>query len=90
MVTVKHICGPAQLFNVGITHIVPVILAPVLLAGAVHVAIFPALLATRPMAVFELAHVKVAPEGTLTKAGIEIDEPGHTAILEIAFTVGVG
>ena len=86
----KHICVPGQPFNVGVTHIVPVISEPVLLTGAVHVAILPVPTAISPIFVFELVQVKVAPEGTLPKLPMLIGDPGQTVIFVTGLTEGVG
>ena len=67
----------------GITEIVPTTFALVMLAGAVHEAIFPLPLATRPMAVLELVHAKVAPVGELTKFPIFIVLPGQSEMFVI-------
>lgn len=58
--------------------------------GAAHGVIFPLPFAAIPIAVLVLVHVKEAPEGTLTKLGIVIVSPGHTAIFDIELLVGVG
>ena len=81
---------PVQPLSVGVTVIVLIILAPVLFRGAFHDAILPVPLATSPMAVLELVHAKVAPDGTLTKLPMLMVEPGQTAILDIWVTVGEG
>ena len=80
---VKVIGVPAQPLIEGVTVIVLIILTPVLLAGAVQEAILPVPLATSPIAVFELVHPKVAPDGTLTKLPMLMVDPGQTAILVI-------
>ena len=83
IVTVKVIGVPEHPLRVGVTVIVPTIFAPVLFAGALHEVILPKPLADIPIAVFELLHAKVAPEGVLTKLPIFIVEPGQTVIFEI-------
>jgi hypothetical protein len=83
MVTVKLIVVPVQPLRIGITVIVPVIFAFVLLIGAFHEEMFPVPLEANPMAVLELAHAKVPPVGILTKAGILIVLPGQVVIFVI-------
>ena len=90
IVTVKVIGVPRHPLIVGVTEIVAVILAPVPLLGAVQEAILPEPPAISPMAVLELVQTNVAPIGVLTKFPILIVELGHTAILVIGTTVGVG
>jgi len=62
----------------------------VALAGAVHDGIFPLPLAPKPILVFVFVHANVAPAGVLAKLLTLIVVPGHTAILIIGLTVGVG
>ena len=90
IVTVNVITGPVQPLRKGVTVIVPVMFTLVLLDGAVQPGMFPAPLAARLMAVFELVHVKLPLEGVLLKFPIFIAWPGQTATLFIWFTVGVG
>ena len=90
MVTVKIIGVPGQPLRVGVTVIVPVMLAPVLFAGAVHDVIFPLPLAPSPIAVFVLTQANVAPDGILAKFPMLIAAPGHTAIFGFCVTTGVG
>ena len=89
-VTLKVMGVPAHPLRVGVTVIIPTIFAPVLLVGAFHDVILPVPLATRPIAVFEFVHAKVAPVGLLTKLPILMVEPGQTAISVIVLTAGVG
>ena len=57
MITVKAIVGPVQPYDdVGVTVMVPVMFAPVLLAGAVQDGILPEPEVPSPIAVFEFAH----------------------------------
>lgn len=74
---------PVHPFKVGVTVIVPVIFAAVLLAGAAHELMLPFPLAARPMDVFELIQLKLDPAGTLPKFGNEIVAPGQTATFDI-------
>ena len=87
IVTVKLKGEPGQPLREGVTDIVPTILAPTL-EGAVHELMLPLPLEPKPIAVFELAHVKEAPAGVLAKAGIDMVSPGHTVIFDMAFTDG--
>ena len=64
----------------GVTVIMPVILAPVLFNGAVHVGIFPVPLANIPKSVFEFVHVNDDPNGLLVKLPIFIVAPEHTVV----------
>ena len=89
MVIVKAMVS-GQSSNVANTVIVAVILAPVLLAGAVHGGMFPVPEAPRPIAVLELDQEKEAPVGVLVKAGIEIRSPGHTEMFETCVITGAG
>lgn len=74
MVMVKLTGVPTQLFKVGVIEIVPDI---ALLVAFVPVkgAIFPEPLAPKPIVVFELVQVKVAPVGVLINAGGETVPP---------------
>ena len=90
IVTVKVIGVPEQPFRVGVTEIIPTILAPVPLAGAVQEEILPVPLAESPIAVFEFVHAKVAPVGVLVKLLILMVVPEQTAIFVIGVTTGIG
>jgi len=90
-IVIEKIIGiPVHSFNVDDTVIIPVILAPVLLAGAFQLDILPLPLAAKPIAVLEFVHEKVAPVGELVKLLMLIGTPGQTAILFICVTIGAG
>jgi len=67
--------------RVAVTVIIPVILAPVPLAGAFQGGMLPEPELPSPIAVLELDQEKTAPAGLLTKEGMEIGSPGHIEIL---------
>jgi hypothetical protein len=71
-----------------LTVTVPVIFAPVLLAGAVY-EIFPLPLKASPMAGLVFVQFRVAP-ATLLASGIPIVAPGQKAWFETAATTGSG
>jgi len=77
---------PEQKVEEGVTVIIPSILEPVLLAGAVHALMLPLPPEPKPIAALELDHVKVAPGGLLVKFAMFITSPGHTEILDIGVT----
>lgn len=72
---VKLTGDPTQLFKVGVIEIVPDIALLVAFVPEKE-AIFPEPLAPKPIAVFELVQVNVAPEGVLMKAG-RVTVPTH-------------
>jgi hypothetical protein len=81
--------GPVQLFRVGITVIVEVIGALVLLT-AVNEGILFIPDETRPMAVFELVQVYSAPAGVLKKTPSGIVDPTQKVKLCGTVTIGNG
>ena len=78
---------PTQPFNVGVTVIVPdIAVVPALVAVKTGTLLLP--LATKPIAVFELIHVKEAPAGELVNEDAATLAPGQTE--KFAGTVAVG
>ena len=88
-VIVKVAGGPVQLFKVGITVIVEVIGAFVLLR-AVNEGILFIPDETRPIAVFELVQVYVAPAGVLKKTPSGIVDPTQKVRFWGTVTIGNG
>lgn len=80
---------PIQLFTVGITIIVAVIL-DVLVFVAVKVGIFPVPIAAKPTAVLEFDHVNVPPAGKLIKLDAGTVPLLQTTMLAGTVTNGVG
>ena len=91
-VIVNTIAGPAQVFFVPVTLIVPTIGVPVVFTAAVNAAMLPAPLATRLIKGFVLVQLKVTPPETiLEENGIAaMLAPEHTTTLVTAATTGVG
>ena len=90
MVTLKFMVFPVHPFNVGVTIILPVTLAPEVLGGALHGGILPEPLASIPIAILEFDQIKFAPDGVLEKFPMLIKVPGQTVIFEMLFATGVG
>jgi hypothetical protein len=91
IVTVKLIGFPVHpSSDRGVTIIVPVIFEVVPLAGAAHEGILPVPDAPKPMDVLLFVHENIVPVRLLTKTGTAMVKVGHTAILLIGVTVGVG
>ena len=80
---------PGHPATVGVTVIVAVIAAVVRFVP-VNAGTFPVPLAARPIAVLELVHANVPPEGVLTNAAAGIAVPLHTVMFAGTVTVGVG
>lgn len=88
-VMLNVVAVPTQVFNVGVTVIVPVMEAlPELVA--VNDPIFPPPLAPSPIAVFELVQPKFEPEGVLVKLTGPTVAPLHTVMSVTGVTVGKG
>ena len=90
MLTVKVTGVPEQPFLTGVTVMVPVMVAFVLLAGAVQPGMFPVPAAPSPIAVLLFAQLKVVPARFPEKVNALIAVPGQTETLVTALTVGVG
>jgi hypothetical protein len=88
IVIVKLIGVPTQLFNVGVTDIVPVIGAALLFVP-VNEAIFPVPLAPKPIAVLEFVQLVVAPTGVEVKLTTGVAPP-HCEIFVTAVKTGLG
>ncbi len=88
-VIVKVAGGPVQLFRVGITVIVAVIGALVLLT-ALNEGILFIPDETRPIAVFEFVQLYVAPAGVLKKTPSGIIDPTQKVKLWGTVTIGNG
>ena len=76
--------------TLGVTVIVPVILAKVSLVGAVHVGILSVPLAKIPIAGLLFIHVYVALEGVLEKVPTSIVLPGQAEMSLTASISGEG
>lgn len=79
--------APTQPFKVGVTVIVAVIGALVVLV-AVKASMFAFPVAAKPIAVFEFVQVKVAPVGTVVKTAAGIVAPAHTVVFVGTVTTG--
>ena len=88
-VMVQVIGVPAHPAKVGVTELVAVIAADVVLV-AVNVGVLPVPLAAKPIAVFEFVHANVAPEGILVNALAGTYAPLHTVLFAGTVTVGKG
>lgn len=91
IVIVNATAGPTHRVFVAVTVIVATIAAPEIFTGAVYPAMFPELLAGRPIAILSLVHAKVSPPPVLAeKVMPAIGAPEHTATFATAFVIGVG
>ena len=70
MLTVNVMGNPGHPVEVGVTTIVPLMLDPVVFAGAFQLGIFPVPLVASPITELEFAQLIVAPGGVLTKLPI--------------------
>jgi hypothetical protein len=90
LIVIVYVTGnPTHPPRVGVTVIVEVIGDPVIFV-AVKDGVFPAPLATSPIAVLELVQLNVAPAGVLANADAGTVVPTHATTLVMGVTTGVG